>query len=318
MTIRMLSTAIALALLPAFASAAPLALLPAEAGDLVPQALIASKAATRADIERTPVTFAWALAPNAALEKSAPFVAQSREYWKRVSAAELASGITLHTGAPGALLRLSPAAADAKRGLDASAVRLWRDGVELRGDAAFDQEHVVARPQLLHLPAGEAGREAVEGGGVAVGHRRVAHARQDRILPPLQPGLVAEHPCAGAVEALADRPDKGRHAEQAGGGDHRELLKYALVAAAQPGTDSERVGEGHRHQPEIGDEDAAPRDGEHRQQRAEHRQVRERVQQVKEERLRSLTGLVELRAEGDHPVDDEQRDGHDVAVGESG
>ena len=85
------------------------------------------------------------------------------------------------------------------------------------------------------------------------------------------------------VEARGDRPDPGRHAEQAGGGDHGELLEYPLVAA-HPGADAERVGEGHRHQPDVGDEDAAPRDGEHRQQRAEHRQVRERVQQVEEER----------------------------------
>ena len=33
-------------------------------------------------------------------------------------------------------------------------------------------------------------------------------------------------------------PDEGRHAEQAGGGDHGELLEYALVAA-DPGADAQ-------------------------------------------------------------------------------
>jgi hypothetical protein len=139
MTIKTLSFAVALALAPALASAASTTLLPARGGDLVPQKLTAAKAAPRADIERAPVAFAWALDPAAPLHDAEKFVAHSREYWKRVSASELAAGVALNASAPGAVLRLSPIGARAKGALDAAALRLRRAGVELQGEAAFDQ-----------------------------------------------------------------------------------------------------------------------------------------------------------------------------------
>ena len=40
-------------------------------------------------IERKPVAFSWALDPNEALSDPAPFLAESREYWMTVEAAEL-------------------------------------------------------------------------------------------------------------------------------------------------------------------------------------------------------------------------------------
>ncbi len=81
------------------------------------------------------------------------------------------------------------------------------------------------------------------------------------------------------------------------------------------GADAKRVREGQRHQPDVRDGHPPPGDGEHGQQRAEHRQVRERVQQVLEEGARPLVQVMELTAERDHPADDEQGDGHHVAVG---
>src|ERR1700757_3733137 len=85
------------------------------------------------------------------------------------------------------------------------------------------------------------------------------------------------------VEARGDRPDPGREAEQARGADQGQLLKDPLVVAREDlRAHPQRVREGQRHQPDVGDHHPSPGNGEHGKQRAEHRQVRERVQQVLE------------------------------------
>ena len=83
-------------------------LLPAGASDQVPQRLAVLPAPGGA-IERKPVAFSWALDPNEALSDPAPFLAESREYWMTVEAAELQRGVPLHMTAPGGLIRVSPA-----------------------------------------------------------------------------------------------------------------------------------------------------------------------------------------------------------------
>jgi len=83
-------------------------LLPAGASDQVPQRL-AVLPAPGGSIERKPVAFSWALDPDAALSGTAPFLAESREYWLTVEAAELQRGVPLQMTAPGALIRVSPA-----------------------------------------------------------------------------------------------------------------------------------------------------------------------------------------------------------------
>lgn len=83
-------------------------LLPAGASDQVPQRLAVLPAPTGA-IERKPVAFSWALDPDAQLSETAPFLAESREYWMTVEGSELARGVPLQMTAPGALVRVSPA-----------------------------------------------------------------------------------------------------------------------------------------------------------------------------------------------------------------
>jgi hypothetical protein len=142
MTIHRLNRMIAFALgcAPLVASSASLPLLPAQPDDLVPKALSSAKTtAAPADLERKPVAFAWALDPSAGLEKSAPFVAQSREYWKRVSAADLSSGVPLTLTAPGAVLRLSPFAHGSKQRMDVGEVRLEHDGMQWEGARAIER-----------------------------------------------------------------------------------------------------------------------------------------------------------------------------------
>lgn len=95
-------------------------LLPAGAADQVPQRLAVLPAPGGA-IERKPVAFSWALDPNEALSDTAPFLAESREYWMTVDAAELQRGLPLQMTAPGALIRVSPAKGSAGlRGSDFS------------------------------------------------------------------------------------------------------------------------------------------------------------------------------------------------------
>lgn len=84
--------------------------------DLVPTALVSAKAAVIPGVtmESLPVRFSWALPVDQKIEAQQPFVRDSREYWTRVSGAELAKGTTLHTTAKGALIRLSPLSNAAK------------------------------------------------------------------------------------------------------------------------------------------------------------------------------------------------------------
>ncbi|MCI1709927.1 MAG: DUF4785 family protein [Chiayiivirga sp.] len=138
-TIRTTSLLLAFAMAPFAAQAGSLNLLPATEGDQIPTRLFASKQAAPADLDRVPARISWALDPNQSIEKSSPHLAESREYWKRVKAEQLAAGVTIHTSAEGAVLRLSPLAATTKRFLDPQALEIRYAGRRLRGSAAIEQ-----------------------------------------------------------------------------------------------------------------------------------------------------------------------------------
>ena len=86
-------------------------------GDLVARELVAAPLPVHpATDERQPVAFSWAVEPRATLTESPLRLhAESREYWQRVSAAELARGVELFTTAPGALVRVQPAGAEPEK-----------------------------------------------------------------------------------------------------------------------------------------------------------------------------------------------------------
>lgn len=88
----------------------PVHLLAPAASDLAARELVVpveTKAAP--PVSHDTVTFAWPLDAGTTIDLApAPHVAASREYWQRVSAAELRAGVTLYTTAPGALVRLNP------------------------------------------------------------------------------------------------------------------------------------------------------------------------------------------------------------------
>lgn len=86
------------------------ALLPAQAGDLVPAHIVAAERIAAPDIERAPVSFYQPLSADEPLAQAAPHAAQSREYWQRVTASQLRQGYALALTAPGAVVLLSPGA----------------------------------------------------------------------------------------------------------------------------------------------------------------------------------------------------------------
>lgn len=92
----LLFTALAAA---SFTAVATQPLLPAGGNDQVPSRLV-SLAAPTGQFERAPVSFSWALDPAAALSESAPHLAESREYWQTVEAAELERGVDIDLSAP--------------------------------------------------------------------------------------------------------------------------------------------------------------------------------------------------------------------------
>lgn len=99
------------------AAAAP-QFLPARAGDLSPQQVVApdavQKSAGAPELPREAVAMSWA-AEGDIVTAAQTFVAQSREYYAEVSADELAAGVTIHTTSPRALVRLQPLAGTGPR-----------------------------------------------------------------------------------------------------------------------------------------------------------------------------------------------------------
>lgn len=100
----LLFTALAAA---SFTALATQPLLPAGGNDQVPLRVVSLPAPT-GQFERAPVSFSWALDPAIALAEPAPYLAESREYWQTVDAAELGNGVDIDLSAPGALIRVSP------------------------------------------------------------------------------------------------------------------------------------------------------------------------------------------------------------------
>ncbi|KFN46864.1 DUF4785 domain-containing protein [Arenimonas metalli] len=131
-------------------------LLPPGSRDQAPSRLV-SAPAPAGEFERKPVAFAWALDPWAELEAPAPFVAESREYWALAEASEMQAGLSIDTTAPGALIRVSPAAgSDA---VEPGQLRMLRNG-----KAIAEPETFARRANAAQLKA--AGMEVPDGSAI--------------------------------------------------------------------------------------------------------------------------------------------------------
>ena len=88
--------------------------------------------------ERKAVSFSYALNPQNELATSAPFTAESREYWMQTDGAELNKGLMIDTTAPGALIRISPAVGAAS--IAPGNMKLLRNGKAIDSAKAFSQQ----------------------------------------------------------------------------------------------------------------------------------------------------------------------------------
>lgn len=171
-----MKTLLCLSLALAFGSIAhasqPLQLLPAATGDQIVQQLSQAKSEARADLEREPVDFAWPLDPDAPLFETPPFKAESREFWTRLSAAELHSGHRFQTTAAVALIRLSPGTPQAKR----TALNL--DTLQLRHNGQTLDMHQAVRVA--------ADAEQMKAAGVDFGEGSLVF----QLAPHIGPGLI--------------------------------------------------------------------------------------------------------------------------------
>ena len=75
-------------------------LLPPGSADQSPSKLMAAPVPA-GQFERQPVSFAWALDPQAEVAAPSPYLAESREFWALTDGTELKRGFSIQTTAPG-------------------------------------------------------------------------------------------------------------------------------------------------------------------------------------------------------------------------
>ena len=137
-------------------SAQAASLLPARGNDQSSTRVVAA-ALPAGEFERKPLSFNWQLDPSAELNATAPFVAESREYWAQVDAAELSRGYDIDTSAPGAVIRISPSRGAAP--VSTEKVQLLRNGRAIAQPESFQRQ---ANARQLQ----EAGMDVSEGSAV--------------------------------------------------------------------------------------------------------------------------------------------------------
>lgn len=130
-------------------------LLPAGPADQSPTRLQAAPLPA-GEFERKPVSFAWALDPQAGVEAPAPFVAESREFWAVAEASELQAGLAIDTTAAGAVIRISPA--DGGRAVDPDRVRMLKNGRLIAEPQTFQRKTNAAQLKAagMDVPDGSA------------------------------------------------------------------------------------------------------------------------------------------------------------------
>lgn len=190
-------------------------LLPAGASDQVPQRLAVLPAPGGA-IERKPVAFSWALDPAAALSDATPFMAESREYWMTVDAAELTRGVPLQMTAPGALIRVSPAKGSA--GLRAGDFSVSVGARKVGIARAADSEAL--RKAGMDASAGTQVIRLGDGSGAGRHVLRAANARGRYVVHVFEPA---------SDRVLFARPDRSRVLA----GDRMRVAIGATVAGRQ-------------------------------------------------------------------------------------
>jgi hypothetical protein len=224
----------------AAASAADLRALPAPApAELAIRGPLATGAPV-VEADRTPVSFSWALPGDAPwVAAPAPFVAESREHWLRVPAADLERGIDPAITSAGAVIRLSPLAAragEARIAIDPARLEISPASGPSRigGDAAValagEAELAAAG---LDMPSGTVALRLRDDLGAGPFRLRLAGARESGAAGYL---LHVHEPASDVVLALGS--DRGAYAD---GGE--AAIEVALSDGGRPlAVDDEVVG----------------------------------------------------------------------------
>lgn len=131
-------------------------LLPPGSADQSPSKLMAAPVPA-GEFERQPLSFAWALDPQADVATPAPHLAESREFWALTDGNQLKRGFSIQTTAPGAVIRISPAAGNAA--VDPGEVRVMKNGRLIAEPQTFQRK---ANTQALR----QAGMEVPDGSAV--------------------------------------------------------------------------------------------------------------------------------------------------------
>lgn len=124
--------------------------------------------------ERQPLSFAWALDPQAEIATPSPYLAESREFWALADGSELKRGFSIQTTASGAVIRISPAAGNAA--VDPGDVRVMKNGRLIPEPQSFQRK---ANTQQLQ----QAGMDVPDGSAVMQLSDVHGAGRFDVVLP---------------------------------------------------------------------------------------------------------------------------------------
>jgi hypothetical protein len=122
--------------------------------DSLAPAEVAAEAGLFGSLDRTPLADVRSVAGEALLPAPGPHVAESREFWRRVSAEDLRRGVDFSTTAPGAVVRISPLDEGARPPSLPSGLLLLGtpSGQVLRAEEAFSQAATAEQLQKAGAP----------------------------------------------------------------------------------------------------------------------------------------------------------------------
>ena len=148
------------------AQAESLRLNASKAGDLAPNQLRPAITAAWQNDAREPVSVSYALDMDTPLAlNSKPEPVESREYWRKISGAELNRGVELPITAPGALLRISGVATTAQA--HKNAVLIESDALVLRSPQGREQSLSASARSLYQAAKDQPELVPVARGGIA-------------------------------------------------------------------------------------------------------------------------------------------------------
>ncbi len=192
-------------------------LLPAGANDLTVGQLVTvpSHKGLMPGVSRDAVSFTYPLKATAALDTSVqPFRASSREYFVDVDAADLERGASIFTTAPGALVRIQPAASEQAAGR-ASSMLINADALVVRAENGGEMRSFDGGSGIDRLATAEqlqaAGAPFVEGTLAFRLAPEVGAGEINLAVPSLESGSYTRHvfdqASPAALELAADQVD---------------------------------------------------------------------------------------------------------------